>query len=123
MRVRLARLTAPEQIASRALKEEKVLFYSTGAGRYLPFHADFIVPSLKLAICIDGCYWHACPRHFPHDPAASRRRLPSRQADRARSREVRIAEWTPVRIWECQQIERILAQALSRQRRRLRSFE
>jgi DNA mismatch endonuclease (patch repair protein) len=122
MRVCLAKLTAPELVAFATLKEARVSFHSTGAGRYLPFHADFIIPSLKLAIYIDGCYWHACPRHFPDDPAASRRRLPSRQADRARSRQVRLAEWTPVRIWECQQIHKILIQTLSRERRRLRSI-
>ncbi len=26
---------------------------------------DFVIPSLKLIIEVDGCYWHACPKHHP----------------------------------------------------------
>ncbi len=26
---------------------------------------DIYVPSLRLVIFVDGCYWHACPLHFP----------------------------------------------------------
>lgn len=27
---------------------------------------DFYIPSKKLVIFCDGCYWHGCPVHFPH---------------------------------------------------------
>ena len=105
-----------------ALRSERVKFHATGHGHHLPFFADFLVPSLRLAIFIDGCYWHACPRHYPSDPAAKRRSRPSRIADRERSREVRLADWTPMRVWECQAIEDMIVRALSQARKRSRSF-
>ena len=116
----LAKLTRPEERAVMVLKSAQVHFESTGGRHYLPFHADFTVPALSLAIYIDGCYWHACPRHFPNDPAARRRRVPSREADRFRSRQVRKSGWTPFRVWECQDIEGILLRALRRERLRFR---
>lgn len=115
----MARLTKPEKRAMSALMRDGVRFMATGQGRNLEFHADFLVPGLKIAIFIDGCYWHACPRHFPHDPAGQRRTRPSRVADRDRSRAVRQSGWIPFRIWECQHIEYCISRYLSRARMRL----
>ena len=114
----MARLTRPEIQALEALRKDGVSFRSTGHGKILRFHSDFLVPSLKLAIFIDGCYWHACPRHYPDDPAGLRRGKSSQSADRARSHQVRVAEWVPVRVWECQDIESLIARAMSRARQR-----
>ena len=30
------------------------------------FCVDIFVPKYNLIIYIDGCYWHACPLHFPN---------------------------------------------------------
>jgi G:T-mismatch repair DNA endonuclease (very short patch repair protein) len=26
---------------------------------------DFVFPKLRLAVFVDGCFWHGCPRHSP----------------------------------------------------------
>lgn len=28
---------------------------------------DIFIPSLNMAVFVDGCYWHRCPVHFPSD--------------------------------------------------------
>ncbi len=38
---------------------------------------DFYFPDLRLVVFVDGCYWHACPRHV---------RFPKAQADYWRSK-------------------------------------
>lgn len=27
---------------------------------------DFVFPKLRLALFVDGCFWHCCPQHSTH---------------------------------------------------------
>lgn len=38
--------------------------------RHLPGNPDFYFPENSLAVFIDGCFWHGCPRHG-HIPATN----------------------------------------------------
>jgi DNA mismatch endonuclease (patch repair protein) len=42
------------------------------------FCVDVFVPDYNLIIYIDGCYWHACPMHFPNakKPGSDNARIP-----------------------------------------------
>jgi DNA mismatch endonuclease (patch repair protein) len=65
---------------------------------------DFIFPKLHMAVFVDGCFWHACPKHAtkPRNHAAFwRKKLAANQArDRKVNRTLRAADWRVVRIWE-----------------------
>ncbi|MEJ0091108.1 MAG: very short patch repair endonuclease [Limisphaerales bacterium] len=65
---------------------------------------DFVFPKLKLAIFVDGCFWHGCPKHGtkPKGNAAFWRRKFSRNIarDRLVTRTLRRANWQVLRIWE-----------------------
>jgi DNA mismatch endonuclease, patch repair protein len=65
---------------------------------------DFVFPKLKLAIFVDGCFWHGCPKHatWPANRAAWwRRKINGNQArDRLVTRSLRRARWRVPRIWE-----------------------
>jgi DNA mismatch endonuclease (patch repair protein) len=65
---------------------------------------DFIFPKLRLAVFVDGCFWHGCPRHAtkPHHNAAFwRKKLAGNKArDRLVTRTLRRADWRVLRIWE-----------------------
>ena len=65
---------------------------------------DFAFPVQKLAIFIDGCFWHGCPRHFqsPVSNAAFWRTkiARNRQRDRDVARRLRAKGWKVIRIWE-----------------------
>ena len=65
---------------------------------------DFVFPKLKVAVFVDGCFWHACPLHAtkPRNHAAFWRKKLS--ANRARDRRVNLAlrasGWRVLRVWE-----------------------
>jgi DNA mismatch endonuclease (patch repair protein) len=65
---------------------------------------DFIFPKHKLAVFVDGCFWHGCPKHGtqPKGNAAFWRKKISRNQirDRLVTRTLRKAGWRVLRIWE-----------------------
>jgi len=67
---------------------------------------DFIFRKARLAIFVDGCFWHGCPRHatFPVTRRAFwLKKFAANQArDRRVNRELRRLGWRVVRIWEHQ---------------------
>jgi len=66
---------------------------------------DFVFRKERLAVFVDGCFWHGCLRHAtrPKDNAAFwRRKLAGNRArDRRVNRALRRAGWRVVHIWEC----------------------
>ena len=66
---------------------------------------DFAWPARKIALFVDGCYWHGCPRcNRPSKSNVSfwRAKISSnRQRDRRVNRELRKRGWKVVRVWEC----------------------
>ncbi len=82
---------------------------------------DFIFPRFKLAIFVDGCFWHGCPKHGtkPKGNAAFWRRKFSRNIarDNLVNQTLRSAKWRVLRIWEhelARQNERRLLHRLRR---------
>ena len=65
---------------------------------------DFIFATRRLAVFVDGCFWHGCPRHGtrPHGHAAFwREKFRRNQArDRRDTRRLRRAGWRVLRLWE-----------------------
>lgn len=70
----------------------------------LPGRPDFVFPERKVAVYLDGCFWHGCPMHFKHPVTnAEFWRLKiarNRSRDRQVAAAVRRAGWTVLRIWE-----------------------
>jgi DNA mismatch endonuclease (patch repair protein) len=64
---------------------------------------DFVFPKLKLAVFVDGCFWHGCPLHAtsPKTNAAFWRNkiAANRTRDRLVTRTLRARGWTVLRIW------------------------
>jgi DNA mismatch endonuclease (patch repair protein) len=78
----------------------------TGWRRHLPIFGkpDFVFRKTRIAVFIDGCFWHGCPKHC-RMPATNRdywERKIGRNLERDKKvkRELRKAGWTVVRIWE-----------------------
>jgi DNA mismatch endonuclease (patch repair protein) len=84
---------------------------------------DFVFPKLRLAVFVDGCFWHACPRHAtqPRNNAAFwRKKLAANQArDRRVNRALRAAGWRVLRLWEHELARRNAGRLRSRLRRAL----
>jgi len=82
---------------------------------------DFIFPKLRLAVFVDGCFWHGCPEHGtkPKGNAAFwRKKLAANVArDRRADRALRPAGWRVLRIWEHELARKREAQLVRRLRR------
>ncbi|MDO3682799.1 very short patch repair endonuclease [Micromonospora sp. C28ISP2-4] len=65
---------------------------------------DIAFTRIKLAVFVDGCFWHGCPQHatWPKANAAwwEAKILKNRERDRETSRRLEQAGWTVIRIWE-----------------------
>jgi DNA mismatch endonuclease, patch repair protein len=72
--------------------------------RLLRVRADFVFRKERVAVFVDGCFWHGCPRHAtkPKGNAAFwRKKLAANKArDRRVNRALRRAGWRVLRLWE-----------------------
>ncbi|MHB8450568.1 MAG: very short patch repair endonuclease [Mycobacteriales bacterium] len=70
----------------------------------LPGHPDIALTRARIAVFVDGCFWHGCPDHAvaPRANAAWwRSKLEANVArDRRGDASLREAGWTVVRAWE-----------------------
>jgi len=72
----------------------------------LPGKPDFAFPQSKVAVFVDGCFWHGheCGRNLTpmRNAKAWREKIDgNQQRDQRVSRELRRLGWRVVRIWEC----------------------
>jgi DNA mismatch endonuclease (patch repair protein) len=65
---------------------------------------DFVFPKQRMAIFVDGCFWHGCARHCRMPMGNSTYWKPkifgNKRRDRSVTRDLRRAGWMVLRIWE-----------------------
>jgi len=90
------RLPAPgaaEQKRGRTLKPTKSV------------RPDFVFRRERVAVFVDGCFWHGCPRHGTRPKQNGRfwrEKIERNQArDRRVTRALRAQGWKVLRLWEC----------------------
>lgn len=98
--------TAPEIMLRKAL-------YSNGLTGYrlhlkkIPGTPDIVYPGKKIAIFVNGCFWHRCPFCKPELPKsntdfwASKFRANKKRDERKESLLVEMG-WNVLVIWECE---------------------
>jgi DNA mismatch endonuclease (patch repair protein) len=66
--------------------------------------ADLVFPRAKVAVFLDGCFWHGCPEHHTVASANATFWAEKVEGNRTRDRNTneRLAEagWAVVRVWE-----------------------
>lgn len=105
MRNQRCRDTSPELLVRRALHALGYRYYVHR--RPLPKlrrTADILFTRARLAVFIDGCFWHGCPTHG-NIPRPNEWYWPEKLSrNRARDEEtdglLRAAGWTVLRLWE-----------------------
>ena len=70
----------------------------------LPGKPDFVFPKLRIALFVDGCFWHRCPKCY-HKPATNADFWEAKigrnvERDKEVSRELKNRGWKVVRVWE-----------------------
>jgi DNA mismatch endonuclease (patch repair protein) len=94
--------TKPEHILRRALWAAGLRYrlqVQTPGGR-----VDLVFPSSRVAILVDGCFWHGCPRHYVRPRTKEsfwETKLAENVArDRRQTLDLEAQGWRVIRIWE-----------------------
>ncbi len=92
--------TAPEIKLRKALWSAGVRYRKQYGGE----RVDIAFPSRKLAVFVDGCFWHSCPihGHMPKSNADYWKRKLEANAMRAQEKDKRLTSqgWKIIHIWE-----------------------
>lgn len=66
--------------------------------------ADLVFPGQRIAVFVDGCFWHGCPEHYTRPVANADFWADKVEANSARDRDtdqkLRDEGWTVIRFWE-----------------------
>tara|TARA_Y100000590_G_scaffold397840_1_gene479655 strand:+ start:1079 stop:1483 length:405 start_codon:yes stop_codon:yes gene_type:complete len=92
--------TKPELEIKSMLDGRKLRYQPKG----IPERPDFASKKLKLAVFIDGCFWHGCPTCY-REPKSNkkfwREKIErNRNRDKTVNRSLRKNGWKVIRFWE-----------------------
>jgi DNA mismatch endonuclease (patch repair protein) len=66
--------------------------------------ADFVFEDERVAVYVNGCFWHGCPHHAGYVGRSSgywlERHVEAHARDQTQDDVLAAAGWTPVRVWE-----------------------
>ena len=101
--------TGVEKRARRVLRLEKLKY--KGNDKSLPGSPDLVIPELDLAIFVNGCFWHGCPRCYrapKHNRAWWNKKISNnRRRDRRVTRQLRALNYSVIHLWEHDSDERM----------------
>ncbi len=108
--------TGPEMALRRALHSKGYRYrkdYRLDLAPGARVRPDIAFTARKVAVFVDGCFWHACPQHGTQ-PASNtwywqpklKRNV---ERDRAADAALAVAGWEVVRIWEHETVEAAVA--------------
>ncbi len=67
---------------------------------------DFSFPKSKVAVFVDGCFWHGCPKCYRRPKSRkvfwSAKILRNRERDAFQTRQLKRKGWHVIRLWEHQ---------------------
>ncbi len=97
--------TAPETALRKELHRRGARFFVDRAPLPgLRRRADLVFPRRRVAVYVDGCFWHSCPRHATHPKNNAQWWAEKLAGNVARDRDtdarLAAAGWLVVRIWE-----------------------
>lgn len=106
MQANRRRDTGPER-AVRRLLHTRGLRYRVDVRpvQNLPRRADIVFPKKRIAVFIDGCFWHGCPEHGRNEFRRNEHYWPAKIAgnksrDLDTTNRLRNAGWRVMRFWE-----------------------
>jgi DNA mismatch endonuclease (patch repair protein) len=96
--------TGPEMSVRRALHAAGLRYRIHVRG--LPGTPDVVFPGRRLAVFVNGCFWHRCPMCRPGMPKANREFWEAKfrgnaERDRRVLAELRAGGWDVFTVWEC----------------------
>jgi len=78
---------------------------------------DIVFTARKLAVFVDGCFWHACPEHGSkpknNEWYWSPKLVRNVERDQLNDTSLKLAGWTVVRLWEHVPVDEAVATVVS----------
>lgn len=98
--------TKPEITIRKALWKNGIRGYRLH-WKKVPGRPDIAFPSRKIAIFINGCYWHRCPNCNPSTPKTNvefwkNKFKKNKERDNRKIKELEKLNWNVLVIWECE---------------------
>jgi len=98
--------TKPEISLRKALRSRRLAGYRLNF-RKIPGSPDICYPSKKVAIFVNGCFWHRCPHCKLTLPRSNKvfwrnKFNRNKERDRLKTKRLRNAGWKVLTVWECQ---------------------
>lgn len=110
MRANRSRDTGPELKLRRILHARGLRYFvNRRPAPSVRRTADLVFPRAKVAVFVDGCFWHGCPEH--HTVAKKNADFWAAKVMRNRERDAETTRllgdlgWTVVRVWEHTPVE------------------
>jgi DNA mismatch endonuclease (patch repair protein) len=101
--LRLAKLFRAQHITGWR-RHRKLRIVTPNQASALMVRPDFVFAKHRVAVFVDGCFWHCCPRHSKipeNNHEFWEKKLASNKArDRLVNRVLKKSGWKLVRIWE-----------------------
>jgi DNA mismatch endonuclease (patch repair protein) len=115
MRANRSRDTGPELRLRSALHRSGFRFFvnrKVHVDSLRPVNVDIVFPRLKIALFVDGCFWHKCPHHRSV-PRANRDYWEAKLTrnvtrDKEIVQRLENAGWIVIRVWEHEQVQTAL---------------
>ncbi|MDD5258354.1 MAG: very short patch repair endonuclease [bacterium] len=106
-----AKNTKPELILRKALREAGLRGYRLHCKKVLG-RPDICYLNKKIAIFVNGCYWHRCPYCNPSKPKTHIRFWSNKfrnniERDKRKHKELKSLGWKVLTFWECQINKRV----------------
>lgn len=110
MKAAKPRDTAPEKALRSALHRKGLRFrLDEKPIESLNRKADIVFRSAKVAVFVDGCFWHGCPIHGTQAKANAefwaRKIEQNKERDLDTTKQLEAYGWIVVRVWEHEDIE------------------
>lgn len=101
-----SRDTGPEVILRKALWAEGVRGYRLN-WKKAPGRPDICFPGRKIAIFVNGCFWHRCPSCNPRLPKTHGKFWKAKfernvERDRESEEKLKAEGWKVLTVWECE---------------------
>lgn len=101
-----AKNTKPEILLRKALWKNRLLGYRLH-WKKVPGKPDIAYPKKKIAIFVNGCFWHRCPFCKPSFPKTNvkfwkEKFKKNTERDKRKNQELESLGWRVITLWECQ---------------------
>lgn len=123
--------TKPEKKLASALWKSGLRYftgdgYKSVTGIRLPGHPDLVFPRKRVAIFVDGCFWHGCPqcKGIPTQSGEfwKKKIMGNTKRDALVTTKLQDNGWRVLRVWEHELTKSAMDETIKKLRKKLSSF-